>query len=154
MSIKIQINSLEALERLIGGDSDLEMEIRSSIVQEFTKRYLRDIAKTELVSTISKALNQEIKTEFFITVKDGWNRETCLKPEIIKKLKEELSYEANTQLKTVVSELIGEQKAYDKINEAVDKASNWILDKLSEDKLNHRLDLMVDKKLKEKLGLK
>ena len=41
MSTKIQINSLEALERLIGGDTELEIEVRNSIVQEFAKKYLK-----------------------------------------------------------------------------------------------------------------
>jgi hypothetical protein len=44
--VKIQINSLEALERLIGGDSELEIEIRSSIVQEFSKKHLKSIAQS------------------------------------------------------------------------------------------------------------
>jgi hypothetical protein len=38
MSVKIQINSLEALERLIGNDNNLEIDIRNSIVQNFTKK--------------------------------------------------------------------------------------------------------------------
>ena len=41
--MKIQINSLEALERLIGGDTQVEIEIRNSIVQEFTKKYLKSL---------------------------------------------------------------------------------------------------------------
>lgn len=49
--MKIQINSLEALERLIGGDSELEIEIRNSIVQEFAKKHLKCLAQTEVIAT-------------------------------------------------------------------------------------------------------
>lgn len=38
--MKIQINSLEALERLIGGDTELEIDIRNSIVHKFTQKHL------------------------------------------------------------------------------------------------------------------
>ena len=37
--IVLQINSLKALERLIGGDSELEIGVRNSIVQEFSKKH-------------------------------------------------------------------------------------------------------------------
>lgn len=45
MSTKIQINSLAALERLIGGDTELEMEIRRSVVEAFAKKHLKAVAR-------------------------------------------------------------------------------------------------------------
>ncbi len=48
MSIKLQINSKDALERLIGGDTQLEMEIRNNIVQEFTNKRLKGLINVEL----------------------------------------------------------------------------------------------------------
>ena len=42
-SVTIQINSLEALERLIGNDAELEINIRNAIVQKFTKKHLKAI---------------------------------------------------------------------------------------------------------------
>jgi hypothetical protein len=65
MSVKIQINSLEALERLIGNDNELEIQIRGSIVQEFTKKHLRSLATTELVEGAKKSIAYLVKTEFF-----------------------------------------------------------------------------------------
>lgn len=47
--MKIQINNLAALERLIGGDTELEIEIRNNIVQEFTKRHLKGLVETETI---------------------------------------------------------------------------------------------------------
>jgi len=44
MSLKIQIASLAALERLIGGDSTIEIEIRNSIVQNFANKHLKALA--------------------------------------------------------------------------------------------------------------
>ena len=61
--MKIQINSLAALERLIGGDSELEIEIRNSIVQEFTKKYLKSVAEKVLESEVA-VLTKGIKETF------------------------------------------------------------------------------------------
>jgi hypothetical protein len=44
--VKIQINSLEALERLIGGDSELEIEVRQSVASAFAARYLKPLAES------------------------------------------------------------------------------------------------------------
>lgn len=55
--LKIQINNLEALERLIGGDSEIEIEIRNNIVQEFSKKHLKAIAE----SSVMKGAEKDIK---------------------------------------------------------------------------------------------
>ena len=44
MSTKIQINSLDALERLIGGDTELEIEVRNSVIQKFAEKHLKPLA--------------------------------------------------------------------------------------------------------------
>lgn len=52
--------TVPALERLIGGDTEVEVELRKSIVQEFAKRHLTAVAK-EVYSDIeaTKALIKE-----------------------------------------------------------------------------------------------
>lgn len=64
MSTKIQINSLEALERLIGGDSEFEIEIRNSVVQEFAKKHIKCLAQNFSFrdsSIITKLIQDEVK---------------------------------------------------------------------------------------------
>lgn len=66
MSTKIQINSLEALERLIGGDTELEIEVRNSIVQEFAKKYLKGIINEELMTVaVNRAKKKEAYEDVF-----------------------------------------------------------------------------------------
>jgi len=65
MSTKIQINSLAALERLIGGDTEVELEIRNNIVQEFAKKHLKSLLETDSVlrkciDDIRKSASSEI----------------------------------------------------------------------------------------------
>lgn len=59
--IKIQINSLKALERLIGGDSELELDIRKNIVIDFTKRYLKELVTTEEIQKIDVKFHREVQ---------------------------------------------------------------------------------------------
>jgi len=63
MGTKIQLNSLSALERLIGGDTELEVEIRNSVVQEFAKKHLKCIADNEIASVegnIRRSIREQI----------------------------------------------------------------------------------------------
>lgn len=75
MSIKLQINSVEALERLIGGDSEVEIEIRGNIVQEFAKRHLKSIANDVLnpiKHDLSSAVMKEVQNTIGQYKSDGW----------------------------------------------------------------------------------
>ena len=69
MSIKLQINSKAALERLIGGDTELEMEIRNNIVQEFTSKRLKGLINAEFEK---KIIDQSLK-EMFEQFNSGFN---------------------------------------------------------------------------------
>lgn len=53
--------TIPTLERLIGGDTELEVEIRKSIVYEFSKRHLSAVAK-EVYGDIEKA-KEQIRTQ-------------------------------------------------------------------------------------------
>jgi len=61
MGTKIQINSLAALERLIGNDTEMEIELRNSIVQEFTKKHLRSIAEEKLPMYIKSLIEMVVR---------------------------------------------------------------------------------------------
>lgn len=156
MSIKIQINSLQALERLIGNDNELEIELRASIVQEFTKRHLKDLAKTELINSLAIAVKNEVKAEFFEEIKMGsWGSTTTVfKKEQLEKVRADLAIQARHELGEIVSEVLEEQKTYDKIKEKLNHTSDWMIEQLAPERIESRLEKMVDQKLKEKLGLK
>lgn len=68
----IQINSLEALERLLGGSSQMEVDVRNSIVHAFTKKYLKSIALTEplarAASEVSRHLQISLDAEIALQV--------------------------------------------------------------------------------------
>jgi len=76
MSIKLQIGSLEALERLIGGDSEVEVELRTAIVQDFAKRHLKGIITKEVLDKIVVDFRGTFKSyllDQFCSVHRSWN---------------------------------------------------------------------------------
>jgi len=53
--VTIQINSVAALERLLGGDDVLAVELRRSVAAEFARRHLETIAKTAVNAELAGA---------------------------------------------------------------------------------------------------
>ena len=72
MSVKIQLNSLEALERLIGGDSEIEVSIRANIASEFAGKHLRPLINSpelkEATESIKRAAQAEAQKQIAETV--------------------------------------------------------------------------------------
>ena len=150
-SVTIQINNLEALERLIGNDSELEINLRNAIVQEFAKKHLKAVAKSEYMLRAERAVREELNKMYFDTPRYG---KTVFKPEHLTKLREDLEYTASIELGKVVSKIVEEQNIYSEIQNRLNKAVDRIERELSNDVIKAKLDHLVDLRLKEKLGLK
>ena len=52
--------SLSALNRLLGGDSELEVVLRHQVVAEFAKRHLKEVAETASYENACKQIMQAI----------------------------------------------------------------------------------------------
>jgi hypothetical protein len=65
--MKLSLN-LPALERLLGGDTEVEVELRDQIVSQFMKRHLPEVVKgetyyktlTELRAVLEEAVREEV----------------------------------------------------------------------------------------------
>ncbi len=155
MSIKIQINSLDALERLIGGEAEMEINIRNSVVQQFTESHLKRLATADLMKTTAIAVTNEIKEEFFKTIKTNqWgNKQTIFSPVVKDQLKKVLMTLARRELDVVVRDALDEIKTKENIKERIGYAADYITDILTDKNIEERLNKMVDARLKTKLGL-
>lgn len=52
--------TLPALERLIGGDTEMELNLRKQIVQEFTERHLKSVADSALYAKAEAQVKQYV----------------------------------------------------------------------------------------------
>lgn len=62
--VKIQINSLAALERLIGGDNEIEFDIRQNIAKAFAKKYIKNILDEESMRAVGYTTIKEFEELF------------------------------------------------------------------------------------------
>lgn len=153
MSTKIQINSLEALERLIGGESQLEFDIRQSVVEAFTKKHLKSIANSEMMLQLSKGIKDEATSDLVKGIKEGYYTRYVLTDKAKELVKDSLKYQIQVEIADLVRAEIGTQGIKEKLQEILERQVKYITEDLTDSALNVRLNAMVDKKLKEKLGI-
>lgn len=145
MGTKIQINSLDALERLIGGDSEFEIEIRNSVVQEFAKKHLKSVAQS-FIYKVDEDLRQSIRNEILKTlgVTDqvyGWNRQIVIPQKIV----DQINYEIERQLEEKISSSTQKTVKEFKVEEIVKKQIETRLTESIQKEVNYQ----VEKRLKE-----
>jgi poly-D-alanine transfer protein DltD len=154
MSTKIQINSLEALERLIGNDNELEIEIRNSVVQNFVTKHLKSLAREAVVKNAAEATQEAIKAEFFDVVGTGWNKKIQFKEDVLKELKIDLEYRVKQEMSKLISEILEREKTLELLQSKLNSAAGYIIEELSKETLERRLNILIESRIKAKLGLK
>ncbi|MBD5224229.1 MAG: hypothetical protein HDS71_09345 [Bacteroidales bacterium] len=83
--MKLQINSKEALERLIGEDKEVEISIKAAIVNQFAKQYLKSVANSAVMDEIKRAVIREVKEETKDYIgKTNWGNDYFVKDENLK----------------------------------------------------------------------
>lgn len=60
MGTKIQINSLPALERLLGSDPDFEVEFRRSVLAEYEKKHILPSIKGRVEAIINATASEQL----------------------------------------------------------------------------------------------
>jgi L-lactate utilization protein LutC len=97
MSLKLQVNSLEALEKLIEGDGELEVQIKETILNKLAKSYIKKIENEEVVNKVKDIIEGQVYDE------KRWNGyvKDHLGKEVITKIRQ--------QAKDEVDRLIGNE---------------------------------------------
>lgn len=73
--MKITLDN-KALERLIGGNTEAEIELRNCIVQEFTNKHLKGLVNHELIEQLNEKIfdiiKEELKNQVGVITSTGW----------------------------------------------------------------------------------
>jgi hypothetical protein len=144
MSFKIQINSLQALERLIGGDSEMEIQVRGSIIKQFERKYFEEPTSNLVITNM---IDKKISS-FFLTNPDAYQK--SLKGEVIK----EIDKNIDLKYRLLISELISKHFNESRVNELIEQKAKWVADELCDIVLSKRFDEQVDIEIKKRLGIK
>ncbi len=110
-SLTLQINSLEALEKLIGGDSQVEIDIRNSVVQAFAEKHLKSVTKSyqieNAITVIRASIENEVRAEckrLFGDYSNTWRQDIKLDDRVKIIIREAVS----TEIRSIVDSYLKE----------------------------------------------
>lgn len=154
--MKIQINSLEALERLIGNDKEMEFVIKESILNGFAKKYLKSVANSEAMTKIASVVKEELrKTGFYGLLEtrkvSGLNifTENVLSDEAKNLIKIRIRNEINDIISEEVSKI--RETIVQDINSRLNLMATSVSQCIREEVQKETIDKLVQKKLKDLL---
>lgn len=155
MSTKIQINSLEALERLIGNDTELEIQVRNTIVQEFAKKHLKAIANETSFQNEITVFKQKLQNEFDKRMEEsiasvkryyyGGIEAVTLHPEIKSAIDRQVREKVDGQISEAVECNIKHWEQDAKIDERVQKRMDYYVTQHINQEVKKRLEELAKK---------
>jgi len=154
----------EALERLIGGDTEAEVQLKEGIVQAFAKRHLKAVADSKAfqpyLEQIAGAVTEELKSQIpIILVAKGshlnnWKDQWQLRDddEKIKAFKKTLAEVAENYVKPMYVKAIDDVKKFidAQMTKALEKIEIEVI-KTVEKQLSANMELMVRKEVNRRL---
>ena len=154
--LTLQINSLEAMERLIGDDPIIEADFRQSCLEVFAKKHIKSLATVETIRNITEAIQLEIQSDLLCEIDTGrWSKTFVLKKETKDLIAKEVDYLIGENIKSEIyntqKELL--DKYLPRLEELLNEAAKRIDINLSDAVLTDRLNKMVDAKIKQRLGV-
>ena len=155
-SLTLQINSLEALEKLIGGDTQVEIDIRNNIVQAFAEKHLKSLAGSNEIQTVLSAIKASIQEDarkecqrLFGMYQSSWKHNTVILNEDLKALlKEEVQKEISSFMESYISELVAKPESLrDKLERYVKVLTNNIISAELESKIPTSVQKAIDEQV-------
>lgn len=131
--VKVQINSKEALDRFIGEDPELKIQVKEAVLEGFMKSYIKSIVNDDAVGKITQALLRDIRSDGFGGILKTTNDKLILTPETKESIKkfsekfildcvteqEELKELVKEELKTVDVKMLVQQTVITWLNENI-----------------------------------
>ncbi len=110
--VKIQINSAEALNRLVGNSPELELELKNAVVKTFADRHLPMAFRNEIsaqlnlaTSAFNKEIKEQIEKQVGRTETGGWHPKFTLSSDVRGAIRTQVESELRSLLYTEVQEI-------------------------------------------------
>jgi uncharacterized membrane protein len=143
--MRLELN-LPALERLIGGDTEVEIHLREQIVKEFARRHLKEIAAT---ATYQEAI-AEVRRQVTATAKEAFDIQNLATRELKATSGDRLRFLIESLVRETAQKLVDDallrviehQKRYwaREVEEAVKMAMKCQIEREVEEGIKRRLD--------------
>lgn len=161
---------LPALERLLGNDTELETELRNSIVHTFSTKYLKGVLTGEIIKAVinelrgellafKQVMKAEIHDKYIETIGGSWNGKfqlttsaiADLKKQFINELFKDFSIDITTELRELKDRELQRVKDTSEICNKSLKSTLEIkekeLDKLIDEAVKKRFEAFLKQKL-------
>ncbi len=153
--LKLSLN-LPALERLIGGAADIEVELRHQIVNEFIKKHLKQLVDSETVvkatEKLRKLMEMEIREQIGHVSDLRFGYLATAAPNLVDKIKEMVSHAAKNAVRDNVADAIHMKLAelddrwQRHIETTVKSTFNKRINDLVNEEINRRLKIAAESK--------
>ncbi|RTL07741.1 hypothetical protein EKK58_00950 [Candidatus Dependentiae bacterium] len=153
--VTLQINSLAALERLLGGDNELTTSIRKSVAAAFARNYMVDLVRSEFANKeaeLKRAVAEEVNKVCLQKTRESptWSPSFELSPS----MKEKIRTEVATQLTSVINAEVAKQgetimaALREELEKLRARIPNLVAEKVTI-KFNREVNEALDARLKE-----
>ena len=133
--INLKLNFNELKELLVDDNNKVNLEIGTSIVQEFTRRYLKSIANEiiqPIIDDFKEEINGQILHEFNQYLKkDNWTSRITLSDRLVARIREEVREQIKNELFTTI---LDELKKVD-LSQEIQSAVNIGIERLTKDEI-------------------
>lgn len=151
MSLTIQISSIEVLERLLGNNEGVELEIKQAIAENFAKKHIKSLINEAVEKTISIGYNELLLQE----VKANYGTKSyVLTGEASSLIAKNIHNSIESLIQNKILEVYSNNKYVERIENLISDAANNIIKTITDSNINKRIDDLVTKRIKEKLGIK
>lgn len=153
--VTLQINSLAALERLLGGDNELTTSIRKSVAATFARNYMMDLVRKEFAqkdAELKKSVADEVAKACMQKTRDStnWSPVFELTPAVKEKIRTEVGALLNNMVR---DEVVRQSNALMALmNEELEKLRARIPEMVAQKvttKFNKEVSDALDARLKE-----
>ncbi len=145
MSVKIQINSLEALERLIGNDNELEIELRQSVAVAMTKKYVSAL--------VDKQLLKDVIAETQVQKQDAFHAGSYYNIVLSDKIKQKIQEYVQQKIGDSVREIIDRYITFNLLEPIVERNIDYKVQLITSEVLNKQVEEKVKQQIKSKFNI-
>lgn len=154
-SLTLQINSLEALEKLIGGDTQVEIDIRNNIVQAFAEKHLKALAGSQQINNAIVAVRASVENEvqaelkrLFGEYQNKWRQDIRLDDKVKTIIKEAVSSEIRLLVSSHLKEIMATPDwIKDNIEKYVKTLSTNIFQSEIQTKISNTVKFAIDEQV-------
>lgn len=147
--MKLQINSLAALERLIGNDNEIEIDIRKNVVDAFAKKHLKAVANEMFEKGTTDAVKTVLISEGFFNEAgtNYYNKRLVLGHRMKELVAKSIDMRIAGKIRSMIDERMESPEIKQRVQKSVDNAVSY----LEHDLRNNVLEGIVGREVSRRL---